>query len=200
MECGIDWENIGFEIIPGSKVLCYKFADEKWDTGNFLVGSSITLDSFATVLHYGQSCFEGLKAFRMKDGKIRLFRPKLNAERIARSCRACSLPAPPESLFLEAVQRAVQANIDYVPPFTSNGSMYVRPFVIGTEAQLGLNPAKTAQFLVIVNPVGDYYKGGMSTPARAVIKHGFDRAAPHGTGIYFVTKAMSSLVAITRPF
>jgi branched-chain amino acid aminotransferase len=143
----LDWDNIGFDIVPSTQVISYKYANGRWDAG-CLEERVLGLDVYSTVLHYGQSCFEGLKAFKMKDGKIRLFRPQLNAKRLAASCRACSLPAVPEELFLSAVNRAVELNKEYVPPYGSNGSLYVRPVVFGTEATIGLTPSTTAQFLV----------------------------------------------------
>ncbi|KAJ3289817.1 hypothetical protein HDU76_007473 [Blyttiomyces sp. JEL0837] len=140
------------------------------------------MDVAATTLHYGQSCFEGLKAFRMRDGKIRIFRPELNAKRLQLSCAVSSMPSPPIPLFLEALQRVVTDNIDYVPPISTNGSLYIRPFVIGTGPQVGLSPAPEFAFVIYVVPVGDYYKGGMGNPVKAIIARDLDRAAAFGTG------------------
>jgi branched-chain amino acid aminotransferase len=115
----------------------------------------------ATALHYGQACFEGLKAFRMADGRIRIFRPHLNAQRLQASCAGACMPAPPVNLFLAAVRRVVAANADWVPPYGAGaGSLYIRPFVIGSGAALGLHPPTECSFLLFVDPVGNYYKGG----------------------------------------
>ena len=111
-----------------------------------------------------------------------MFRPQLNAERLIRSCQAVSLEPPPESLFMEALERVIQDNADYVPPFGSDGSLYIRPFVIGSGAQIGLSPSPETSFYIFVNPVGNCYKGGIGSPVKALIQHGFDRAAPSGTG------------------
>ncbi|KAJ3091471.1 hypothetical protein HK102_000417 [Quaeritorhiza haematococci] len=179
----IDWANLGFDYVQTKSHIRYTWTEETgWDEGYLVTDDVVSLHIAATVLHYGQSAFEGLKAFRMKDGKVRIFRPELNARRLIDSCKATSMVAPPEDLFLTAVRRVVEDNIDYVPPYGSNGSMYIRPFVVGAGPQIGLSPAGKYYFMVFVNPVGDYYKGGFGSPARGIIKYGFDRAAPNGTG------------------
>ncbi|KNC96147.1 branched-chain amino acid aminotransferase [Spizellomyces punctatus DAOM BR117] len=178
----IDWANLGFSYVKTNGCVKYVWKDGKWNEGELLKDFKVTLDVAATVLHYGQSCFEGLKAFRMKDGKVRVFRPELNARRMIKSCRSLCMAAPPEELFLSAVRRAIEANIDYVPPYGSNGAMYIRPFVFGSGAQVGLSPAKEYIFIVLVIPVGEYYVGGMGAPTKALIKHKLDRAATYGTG------------------
>ncbi|KAJ3001539.1 hypothetical protein HKX48_002816 [Thoreauomyces humboldtii] len=178
----IDWKNLGFAYVKTNGHLRHVWTDGKWDQGEFRTDFDVNLDIAATVLHYGQSCFEGLKAFRMKDGKIRIFRPEVNAKRMIKSCTAIAMAAPPEELFLSAVRRAVEHNADYVPPYGSNGALYIRPFVFGSGAQIGIAPAKEYHFIVLVTPVGEYYVGGMGNPTKALIKHNFDRAAPYGTG------------------
>ncbi|KAJ3389633.1 hypothetical protein HDU84_008554 [Entophlyctis sp. JEL0112] len=181
----IDWSvPIGFKYRhPRSHVKYTWRKDAGWDAGILVTSPhTVTMDIAATALHYGQTCFEGLKAFRMKDGKIRIFRPELNALRLQASCRACMMEAPSVDTFLEALRRVVEDNLDYVPPQGSTGSMYIRPFVIGTGPQLGLSPALEFQFIILVNPVGPYYAGGMGSPVKAIIAHSLDRAAPHGTG------------------
>ena len=178
----INWDNLGFDYVSTKSFIRYIWKDGKWDQGTLLSDPSITLNLASTVFHYGQSCFEGLKAFHMKDGKIRIFRPHLNATRLYNSCKALSLEPPPLELFLEAVQRVVQDNKEYVPPYGINGSLYIRPFVIGTEPLLGLSPSNQVQFLVFVNPVGSYYSGEIGKPVKALIQYGFDRASANGTG------------------
>jgi len=135
----------------------------------------------ASCLHYGQEAFEGLKAFRCKDGKVRIFRPHANGERMFNTARrTCMAPVPVE-LFVDAVKRAVKANEDFVPPYGTGGSMYIRPLLIGTGPQIGVAPASEYTFLVMVMPVGPYYKGGLK-PVRALVVDEYDRAAPNGMG------------------
>ncbi|KAJ3156924.1 hypothetical protein HDU86_003459 [Geranomyces michiganensis] len=178
----LDFSNLGFSYVKTNGHVKYTWRNGAWDQGVFQPNFDLGLDIAATVLHYGQSCFEGLKAFRMKDGKIRVFRPEVNARRMQRSCCGICMAEPPVDMFLEGVRRAVEANAEYVPPYGSNGSLYVRPFVFGSGPQVGLSPATEYTFMVFVSPVGEYYAGGMGAPAKAVIKHKFDRAATHGTG------------------
>ena len=135
----------------------------------------------ASCLHYGQECFEGMKAFRQKDGKIVVFRPEENAKRMARTAERCVMPAVPVDMFVESVDKVVRANEEYVPPYGTGGSLYIRPLLIGTGPQIGVAPAKEFTFMVIVMPVGAYYKGGLK-PVRAVILDDWDRAAPLGMG------------------
>jgi branched-chain amino acid aminotransferase len=139
----------------------------------------------ATCLHYGQEAFEGLKAFRGVDGKIRIFRLEENAKRLASSCRGICMPELPEGLFEEAVIMAVKNNIDFIPPYGSGASLYIRPVLFGYTAQVGVNPAKDYMLIVFVTPVGPYFKGGFSTNPY-VITRKYDRSAPLGTGIYKV--------------
>ncbi|KAI9209925.1 aminotransferase [Polychytrium aggregatum] len=178
----IDWNNLRFNIIPTNSHIRYTWKNGQWDDGVVETDPYITLSIAATVLHYGQSCFEGLKAFRMKDGKVRVFRPELNAERLIDSCQTASMPAPSVELFLDAVRKAVEANIEFVPPYGSMGSMYIRPFVFGSGPQIGLHAAEEYTFMIFVNPVGDFYKGGVGNPVTALIQHSLDRAAPYGSG------------------
>ncbi|KAJ3051987.1 hypothetical protein HK097_006997 [Rhizophlyctis rosea] len=178
----IDWDNIPFDYVRTRSFIKYTWREGLWNEGELVTDGTLTMDVAATALHYGQSAFEGLKAFRMKDGKIRVFRPELNAHRLIKSCAATSMIPPTVDLFLLALKRVIEDNIDYVPPYESSGSLYIRPFVVGSGGQLGLSPAPEFYFCIFVNPVGDYYKGGMGNPVKALISHSFDRAAPHGTG------------------
>ncbi|KAJ3366534.1 hypothetical protein HDU91_001816 [Kappamyces sp. JEL0680] len=178
-----NWDKLGFEIVRTNSFIKYVWQDGKWDGG--VLESETTkleLDLYSSALHYGQACFEGLKAFRGVDNKIRIFRPQLNAQRLQQSCNALSMPAPSEELFLDALVRVVRDNADFVPPAASKGSLYIRPFVVGSGGVIGLEPAKEYYFCIAVNPVGDYYKGGMGTPCKALVQYGFDRAAPNGNG------------------
>jgi branched-chain amino acid aminotransferase len=118
----------------------------------------------------------------MKDGKIRIFRPDLNAQRLRKSCIATAMQFPTEEMFMKSLETVVLDNHEYIPPYGSNGSLYIRPFVFGSGAKLGLDPSDEYQFIIMVFPVGDYYKGGMGSPVSALIKYGFDRAAPYGQG------------------
>lgn len=177
----IDWESLGFQYMDTHCHIRYIWRDGKWDSGELVREPWINMHIAATCLHYGQEAFEGLKAFRCKDGKIRLFRPDANAERLSRTARrTCMADITPE-MFIEAVQRVVKANEDFVPPYGTGGSMYVRPLLLGTGAQIGIAPASEYTFIVLVVPVGAYYKGGLQ-PVRALILDDWDRAAPHGMG------------------
>ncbi len=141
----------------------------------------ISIHIAATALHYGQACFEGLKAFQCHDKKVRIFRPEVNAERINRACRRICIPEIPETLFLDMVQQAVAANLEFVPPYGSGGALYIRPVVFGTGPRIGLYPADSFKFVMIVIPVSDYFRSGWN-PVPAIIVEDYDRAAPRGVG------------------
>jgi len=141
----------------------------------------INIHISATALHYGQACFEGLKAFHCKDGKVRIFRPQLNAKRINKSCQRICMPEIPETLFLDMVNQAVAANLEYLPPYGSGGAMYIRPVMFGTQARIGLQPAEEYKLVIMVVPVSDYYRGGWSG-VPAIVVENYDRAAPRGVG------------------
>ncbi|KXS14342.1 branched-chain-amino-acid transaminase [Gonapodya prolifera JEL478] len=179
----IDWKNLGFSYIPTYSHVEYKWRKgQGWDDGRLVKEPYMNIHIAATGLHYGQSSFEGLKAYRMKDGKVRLFRPDKNAERMQISADAVCMVAPPPSIFLEACRRVISDNIDFVPPYGTGGSLYVRPLLFGSGPQIGLHEADEYTFLVLVIPVGEYYKGGVSGSVKALIRNKLDRAAPHGTG------------------
>ena len=177
----IDWASLGFQYMDTNCHIRHVWRDGRWDAGELVPEPYLKMHIAATALHYGQAAFEGLKAFTCKDGKVRLFRPQANARRLAASARRTRMAEVPEDLFIEAVRRVVAANREFVPPYGSGGSLYVRPLLIGTGAQIGVNPAKEYAFIVLVTPVGAYYKGGL-TPVRAVVLDDYDRAAPHGLG------------------
>ena len=139
----------------------------------------------ATSLHYGQEAFEGLKAYRCKDGKIRIFRMEANAERLQSTCRGILMPELPTDMFCEMVKKVVKLNEDFIPPYESGASLYIRPLLIGTGAQVGVHPANEYLFLIFVTPVGPYFKGGFATNPYVIIRQ-YDRSAPLGTGTYKV--------------
>jgi len=179
----LDWPRLGFEYRQTHSFVRYKFRDGAWDDGEELPGSTpeIPVHIGATALHYGQSLFEGLKAFHCKDGKVRLFRPHQNAKRMARGAERTLMQAPSEALFVDACKRVVRANLAYVPPYGSGGSLYVRPLLFGSGARIGLQPADAYDFIVLTTPVAAYYQGGLS-PVKARVIDECDRAAPRGVG------------------
>jgi len=181
----IDWDNLGFSYIQADCHVRYTWREGTWDNGCLETEPYLETHIAATVFHYGQAVFEGLKAFRWEDGSVRLFRPVENAKRMISSARRLRMAEVPEDLFLSAVHRVVQANIDYVPPYGSGGSLYVRPVLVGTGPQIGVSPALEYTFIVLVLHVGAYYKGGLQ-PMRAVVLDDYDRAAPMGVGGYKV--------------
>lgn len=177
----IDWSQLGFAYMPTRSHIRYTWKDGEWDAGVLVNEATITMSVAAGCLHYGQECFEGLKVFRQKDGKVVAFRPEMNAERMQRTAVKTVMPPVPTELFLEALDRVVRDNLDYVPPYGTGCSMYVRPLLIATGPQIGVAPANEYAFLMMVMPMGDYYKGGIK-PVRAVIFDDYDRAAPQGMG------------------
>lgn len=181
----IDWSNLGFGYFPTDyNVRCY-YRDGKWGELEVSSETTINIHMAATCLHYGQEAFEGMKAFRGKDGKVRLFRAEENAKRMHRSCEGIMMAPMPEELFLQAIDLVVKKNIDYVPPYESGASLYIRPIIIGLGEQVGVKPAKEYLFLVFVSPVGPYFKEGFKPTAMAIMR-GYDRAAPLGTGTFKV--------------
>jgi len=178
----LEWNNLGFEYRPTHTFaqLLHKYG--KWGATDLVAGEPfIKIHISATALHYGQSCFEGLKAFHCKDGKVRLFRPDENAKRLKRSCERVCMPPIDEDQFIDACKKVVRDNLDYVPPYGSRGALYIRPLLFGSGPRIGLQPADEYTLLIIAIPVGDYYKGGIM-PVSAVVVENFDRAAPRGVG------------------
>lgn len=161
----------------------FSYKDGAWDEGQLVEGEPyIKVHIAATGLHYGQSCFEGLKAFAQKDGSVALFRPDENAKRMQSSGGRTLMPALDTATFVEACRRVTADNLAFVPPYGSGGALYLRPLLFGSGPRIGLSPADEYVFLVMAMPVGDYYKGGLATPVKAVVVEGFDRAAPQGVG------------------
>lgn len=184
-EADINWSNIGFGYIPTDyNVRCY-FRDGKW--GEIEVSSSETIEMHiaATALHYGQEIFEGLKAFRGKDGKIRVFRPEANAKRIQDSARGIKMEPIPTDIFLKMTEMAIKLNERFVPPYGSGASLYIRPLEIGMTARVGVKPADEYCFIILVTPVGPYFKSGFK-PTNICIMREYDRVAPRGTGRFKV--------------
>ena len=177
----IDWSSLGFKYMDTNSHIKYVWRTGAWDKGELVRDPYLKLHIAASALHYGQAAFEGLKVFRCKDGKVRAFRPQANAERMCRTAmRTCMAPVPVE-MFMDALKRVVNDNLDYVPPYGSGGSMYIRPLLIGSGPQIGVAPADEYTFIIMVMPVGPYYKGGLQ-PVRAAIYDDYDRAAPKGVG------------------
>ncbi|MBQ8946680.1 MAG: branched-chain amino acid aminotransferase [Lachnospiraceae bacterium] len=176
----IDWANLGFGYIVTDKRYVSNYKDGAWDDGAIVDDPNITLNECAGVFQYAQTVFEGLKAYTTEDGHIVTFRPDLNAERLEESCRRLEIPVLPEGRFLEAVREVVAANEDWVPPYGSGATLYIRPYVMGTNPVIGVKPADEYQFRILVTPVGPYFKGG-AKPLTIRVSD-FDRAAPHGTG------------------
>ncbi len=176
----IDWSNLGFGYIPTEYRYVSRYKDGKWDEGRLETESTITLSECACVFQYAQTCFEGLKAYYTKEGDIVCFRPDLNAKRMADTAARLEMPPFPEERFIEAVKQVVAANKDYVPPYGSGATLYIRPFMMGVDSIIGVKPANEYEFRIFVTPVGPYFKGGAKPIAIKVSD--FDRAAPHGTG------------------
>ena len=176
----IDWGSLGFGYIETDYRYLSSFKDGKWDEGAIITDPNVTLNECACVFQYAQTVFEGLKAYTTEDGRTVTFRPDLNAERINQSAARLKMPVLPEGRFIEAVKKVVKANEDFVPPFGSGASLYVRPYIMGTNAVIGVKPADEYQFRILVTPVGPYFKGG-AKPLTIRVSD-YDRAAPNGTG------------------
>lgn len=177
----IDWSNLSFGYMKTDYNVRSHYKDGKWSTPTENSSEYIDIHMAATALHYGQEAFEGLKAFRGKDGKIRIFRMRENALRMISSCHGIMLAELPVEVFEEAVVKAVKLNDRFVPPYGSGASLYIRPLLIGTSPQVGVKPANEYLFIVFVTPVGPYFKEGFK-PTPVAILRGYDRAAPLGTG------------------
>lgn len=180
MSKNIDWSNLGFGYIETDMRFVSNYKDGAWDEGALIDDPMVTMSECACVLQYAQTCFEGLKAYTTEDGRIVCFRPDLNAQRMADTCKRLEMPVFPEDRFVQAVVDTVKANADYVPPFGSGATLYIRPYMFGSNAVIGVKPADEYQFRVFTTPVGPYFKGGVKPIVIRVSD--FDRAAPHGTG------------------
>ena len=181
----LDWGNLGFGYRKTNyNVRCY-YRDGKWGEIEVSSTETINMHMAATCLHYGQEAFEGLKAYRCPDGKVRVFRSDENAARLQSTCRGILMPELPTEKFNEMVDKVIRLNQEFIPPYESGATLYVRPLLIGTSAQVGVHPATEYLFLIFVTPVGPYFKGGFSTNPYVIIRE-HDRSAPLGTGIYKV--------------
>ena len=179
-EMTLDWANIGFGYIKTDWRYVSNYRDGAWDKGTLTQDDQITMSECAGVLQYAQTCFEGLKAYTTEDGRIVTFRPDLNAERMITSAERLEMPVFPKEQFMDAIDKVVSANREWVPPYGSGASLYIRPYMFGINPVIGVKPATEYQFRTFVTPVGPYFKGGAKP---IVIKvSDFDRAAPHGTG------------------
>lgn len=166
--------------MPTGERFVSNYKDGKWDDGVLTTDATIQMNECACVLQYAQTCFEGLKAYTTEDGRTVLFRPDLNADRLESSCKRLEMPVFPKEKFIEAVRKTVKANEDYVPPYGTGATLYIRPFMFGSNSVIGVKPAEEYQFRVFTTPVGPYFKGG-AKPITIKVSD-FDRAAPHGTG------------------
>lgn len=176
----IDWSNLGFAYQVTTERYVSNYKDGAWDDGVMTTDATVAISECAGVLQYSQSCFEGLKAYTTEDGRIVTFRPDLNAKRMADTAKRLEMPVFPEDRFIEAVEKVVKANADYVPPYGSGATLYIRPFMFASGPVIGVKPADEYQFRTFCTPVGPYFKGG-AKPITIRVSD-FDRAAPHGTG------------------
>ena len=176
----LDWKNLRFSYIKTDYRFIAHWKDGKWDNGELTTDSTLHIHEGSTALHYGQQCFEGLKAYRCKDGSINLFRPDQNAKRMQNTCARLLMPQVPTELFIRACKEVVKANEKWLAPYGSGATLYLRPFVIGVGENIGVRPAPEYIFSVFCCPVGAYFKGGMK-PSNFLVTD-YDRAAPHGTG------------------
>ena len=176
----IDWSNLGFGYMKTDYRYIANYKDGEWDSGILSTDENIVMNECACVLQYAQTCFEGMKAYRTENGKVVCFRPDLNAKRMADSCKRLEMPVFPEDRFVDAVVETVKRNIDYVPPYGSGATLYIRPYMFGINPVMGVKPATEYQFRIFTSPVGPYFKGGAKPITLRVPD--FDRAAPLGTG------------------
>ena len=177
----IDWAGLGFKYMDTNSHIKYVWKNGAWDKGELVHDPYLKLHIAASALHYGQAAFEGLKVFKCKDGKVRAFRPQANAERMYRTAIRTVMAPVEVDMFMDALKRVVNDNLDYIPPYGTGGSLYIRPLLIGSGPQIGVAPSDEYTFMIMVMPVGPYYKGGLA-PVRAAIYDDYDRAAPKGVG------------------
>lgn len=176
----LDWANIGFNYRPTESRYVANYKDGAWDEGGMTADATVTISESAGVLQYAQTCFEGLKAYTTEKGQIVTFRPDLNADRMTDTCKRLEMPVFPKERFLDALDQVVKANAAYVPPYGSGATLYIRPYMFGSDAVIGVKPSDEYQFRMFCTPVGPYFKGG-AHPITICVSD-FDRAAPNGTG------------------
>lgn len=176
----IDWSSLGFGYIQTKERYVSDFKDGSWDEGRLTEDANIVLSECAGVLQYAQTIFEGLKAYTTEDGRVVTFRPDMNGQRMEESAARLEMPVFSKERFVDAVTKTVAANLDYVPPFGSGATLYLRPYMFGTNPVIGVKPSTEYQFRIFATPVGPYFKGGVKPLAIRVCD--LDRAAPNGTG------------------
>lgn len=181
----MDWSKLTFSYTKTNTILYAKFADGKWSEVESRTDDNLKLSAFAGALHYAVECFEGLKAFRGQDGKVRIFRPEENAKRLQRSAKYLGIEAPSTEMFIEMCKRVVRENIEFLPPYGTRASLYLRPTLFGSNPQLGVQSSKECTFLMLCSPVGAY-TGGTLEAIDVVIARDYDRAAPNGCGAHKV--------------
>jgi branched-chain amino acid aminotransferase len=199
----IEWGKLGFNYIKTDLRFISIWKDGNWDGGKLVEDNNLTISEGSTALHYGQQCFEGLKAYRTKENKILLFRADQNSKRINNSCKRMMMPEVPEEMFINACLQVIKANEAYVPPYGTGATLYLRPYVIGIGDNLGVKPAPEFLFGVFCSPVGPYFKGGLA-PVNFMIAD-YDRAAPCGTGAAkvggnYAASLMPHFIAVERGF
>ena len=176
----LDWSSLGFGYIQTDKRYVSNYKNGSWDEGTLTSDATITINECAGVLQYAQTVFEGMKAYTTEKGQIVVFRPDLNAERMVNSAKRQEMPPFPQDRFVDAVKQVVKANEGYVPPYGSGATLYIRPYMFGSDAVIGVKPANEYQFRIFCTPVGPYFKGG-AKPITIRVSD-YDRAAPNGTG------------------
>ena len=176
----LDWSSLGFGYIQTDKRYVSNYKNGSWDEGTLTSDATITINECAGVLQYAQTVFEGMKAYTTEKGQIVVFRPDLNAERMVNSAKRLEMPPFPQDRFVDAVKQVVKANEGYVPPYGSGATLYIRPYMFGSDADIGVKPANEYQFRIFCTPVGPYFKGG-AKPITIRVSD-YDRAAPNGTG------------------
>lgn len=176
----LDWSSLGFGYIQTDKRYVSNYKNGSWDEGTLTSDATITISECAGVLQYAQTVFEGMKAYTTDKGQIVVFRPDLNAERMVNSAKRLEMPPFPQDRFVDAVKQVVKANEGYVPPYGSGATLYIRPYMFGSDAVIGVKPANEYQFRIFCTPVGPYFKGG-AKPITIRVSD-YDRAAPNGTG------------------
>lgn len=177
----VNWSELGFNYMQTDSYVVLECHNGIWGSIEVRTDTQLSLHVGATCMHYGQAAFEGLKAFRAKDGSIAVFRPMENIHRMAATAERLVMQSPPDALYLEAVRRIVENNREWVPPYGTGASLYIRPLLIGTSPCVGVKPAQDYTLIILCMPVGPYYKNGFF-PVRACIQEKYDRAAPHGVG------------------
>ena len=176
----LDWSSLGFGYIQTDKRYVSNYKNGSWDEGTLTSDATITISECAGVLQYAQTVFEGMKAYTTEKGQIVVFRPDLTAERMVNSAKRLEMPPFPQDRFVDAVKQVVKANEGYVPPYGSGATLYIRPYMFGSDAVIGVKPANEYQFRIFCTPVGPYFKGG-AKPITIRVSD-YDRAAPNGTG------------------